>query len=395
MPEQADVMLDGLRIAGRAGHWCLAVAKGRIASLVPSEASGGGLLLPLLADVHVHLDKTFTSDRLRGRPASLFEAIDLMTEDSAGWTEQDLQARAGRALERALAHGVGAMRSHVDWTEPEVPLAWSVLNELKQEWRGRIELQLASLSPLDLLDEVGETIARRVAADGGVFGAFVYRNADLARKTARVFDMAEAADLHLDFHVDEGLEPEARGIDAIVAETAGRKMGGRVLCGHGCALSVRPEQEVQAVLARAGEAGLALTVLPTTNAWLQDAARGRTPRLRGLAPLHEARAAGVDVLFASDNVRDGFYPHGDYDPLDPYRTAVLSGHLDPADWLGSITHGAASWCGASADVAEGRIADFIWFDVTDMDDLISRPRAAREVWRQGRSISDPAQRGQA
>lgn len=395
MLDQADTTLDGLRIAGCEGHWRLAVADGRIASLAPSAAAGGGLVLPLLADVHVHLDKTFTYDRLTGRPASLFEAIDLMAADSADWTEQDLRARAGRALERAWAHGVGAMRSHVDWTEPGAPLAWPVLNELKQEWRGRIELQLASLSPLDLLDEAGEAIARRVAADGGVFGAFVYRNADLARKTARVFDLAEATDLLLDFHVDEGLEPEACGIDAIAAQTAKREMGGRVLCGHGCALSVRPEHEARAVLARAGEAGLALTVLPTTNAWLQDAAPGRTPRLRGIAPLHEAHAAGVEILFASDNVRDGFYPHGDYDPLDAYRAAVLSGHLDPADWLGSITHGAASWCGASADLAEGRIADFIWFDATDMDDLISRPRATRTVWRQGRPIPDPAQRGQA
>ncbi|MDN2564601.1 amidohydrolase family protein [Aquibium sp. A9E412] len=393
MLNQPDAVLDGLRIAGRDGFWRLAVADGRIAALAPSAATGGGLLLPLLADAHVHLDKTFTRDRLSARPSTLFEAIDLMAADRAGWSERDLRARAGRALQSAWANGVGVMRSHVDWNEPAAPLAWSVLNELKQEWRGSVELQLASLTPLDLLAEAGPAIARRVAADGGVLGAFVYRNADADRKIARVFDLAETAGLHLDFHVDEGLEPEARGFDAIVAETAGRGFAGRVLCGHGCALSVRPADEVHAVLARGGEAGLGLTVLPTTNAWLQDAAPGRTPRLRGLAPLHEARAAGVDILIASDNVQDGFYPYGSYDPLEAYRAVVLSGHLDPTRWLAGITGAAAAWCGVSLAVAAGRSADFIWFDATDMDDLISHPRAARRVWRRGRPLTDTAQKG--
>ncbi|MFP4043712.1 MAG: amidohydrolase family protein [Rhodosalinus sp.] len=385
MRDQGSAVLEGVRIAGREGHWRLEVAGARL-SLAPSQATGGGLVLPLMADAHVHLDKTFTVDRMPGRPSTLFEAIEMMSRDAEGWTEADLHARAGAGLERAFAHGTGAMRSHVDWTAPKAPLAWGVLNELAQDWRGRVELQLASLSPLDLLAEAGEGIARRVARDGGVLGAFVYRNARLPEKLGRVFDLAERHGLSLDFHVDEGLEPEAQGIDAIVAETARRGFGGRVLCGHGCALSVRPEDDVRAVLDRAGAAGLALTVLPTTNMWLQDNRPGLTPRLRGLAPFKEARASGVEVLFASDNVRDAFYPHGDYDMADVLRATVLGAQLDPADWLGAVTTDAARWCGAVHAIEDGGPADFIWHDASDPDDLVSRPRAARQVWRGGQPL---------
>jgi cytosine deaminase len=387
MRDGAPAVLQGIRLAGREGAWDLSVAGGRIAALRPAATPGGGLVLPLLTDAHVHLDKTHTYPRLPGRAATLFEAIDMMEADAQGWNVQDLRARATRALEAAYAHGTGAMRSHVDWPTPEVPLAWSVLNEIRQEWRGRVELQLASLSPLDLLAEEGARIAPQVAADGGVLGAFVYRNEDIAGKLARVFDLAEAHALPLDFHVDEGLEVEVQGIDAIVAETARRSFAGRVLCGHGCALSVRPEDEVRRVLERAGAAGLGLTVMPTTNGWLQDNRAGRTPRLRGLAPLQEARAAGVEVLLASDNVRDAFYPYGDYDVMALFRTATLAAQLQPERWLAAVTDDAARWCGTAFAVEEGGTADFIWYDAADLDDLVARPRARRQVWRGGRPLA--------
>ncbi len=385
MKDAAPQVFDGVSIAGRDGRWRLELSGGRIAALDASEGQGGGTILPLLADVHVHLDKTFTAHRLPHRAASLFEAIDMMAADAEGWTEADLATRAGQGLAAAHASGTGVIRTHVDWTTIEMPRAWSVLDDLAQDWHGRVTLQRASLSPLDLLAEAGEEIAARVARDGGVLGAFVYRNEALAEKVARVFDLAQRHDLALDFHVDEGLEPEARGIDAIIHETARRKMGGRVLCGHGCALSIRPEEEVRALLGRAGEAGLALTVLPTTNAWLQDNRTGRTPRLRGLAPLHEARAQGVEILFASDNVRDAFYPHGDYDMTGILRSATLAAQLDPGAWVDSVT--ASRWCGAEHRLAPGAPADFIWHDATDLDDLIARPRARRQVWRAGRPLA--------
>ena len=244
-------VLRGITLAGQTGHYDLEIANGLIGSIVPVAEQGGGLILPLMVDAHVHLDKTMTLDRLQGRPNSLFEAIDLAQADKVNWTGDDLRARATSAMAKAYAHGTGAMRSHVDWADPAVPLSWEVLTEIRTEWRGRIELQLAALMPLDLDPKAGAEVAKRVAADGGVLGAFVFRDDALPAKVSQLFDLAEQHDLDLDFHVDEGLDPEAQGIDVIIAETAQRGYGGRVLCGHGCALSVRPKQVVQNLLERA------------------------------------------------------------------------------------------------------------------------------------------------
>ncbi len=385
-------LLKGVAVAGRSGHYDISIDSGRIASLTPSQATGGGFITPLLADVHVHLDKTFTIGRIAERGSAkvecLFDAIDLMNIDRESWNADDIRARATRGLETAYAQGVGAMRTHVDWTTPAVPTAWPVLNELRQEWKDRIDLELSALIHGDIVLDSGAAIAQRVAKDSGVFGAFFYRNADLEAKIEEMFRLAVKHDLKLDFHVDEGLELEADGFSLIVAATKRHNMGGRVLCGHACSLSLRSAEELRPILDAAADAGTALVSLPTSNLYLQDRLGGKSPRLRGVAPLKEARRAGMNAMLGSDNVRDAFYPYGDYDPLSVLRLAAPVCHLEPDEWLDSITTLPARFIGSDRVEAlkEGRTANFIWHDATDINDLISRPQTRRVIWRDGTKI---------
>ena len=277
------------------------------------------------------------------------------------------------------------MRTHVDWTTPEVPIAWSVLNELREEWKDRIDLQLAALIHGDLVLDFGKNIAKQVAKDSGVLGAFFYRNADLDAKIEGIFRLAIQHDLDLDFHVDEGLEIEADGFSLIVRATKRYRMGGRVLCGHACSLSLRTPVELKHIIDIAAEAVSAMFSLPTSNLYLQDRLGGKSPRLRGVAPLKEARRAGMDAMLGSDNVRDAFYPYGDYDPLSVLRLAAPVCHLEPDEWLDSITTLPARFIGSDRvqALSEGGLANFIWHDATDINDLISRPQARRVIWRDG------------
>ena len=383
--------LVGVRIAGTPGHHDIVLADGRIADIVASESRDGGLVTPLLADVHVHLDKTHTIARIRAvndKPVqSLFDAIAMMEQDRSWWDENDVRARAGAALAEAGANGVGAMRTHVDWTTPDVPRAWAVLNDFRGEWRDRIDLQIASLIRGDMVPQIAAGVAARVKADGGVLGAFFYRNADLATKIETMFVQARENDLDLDFHVDEGLDDDADGLSLIIDAARRHGWAGRVLCGHVCSLVRRSEDELNRILDAAAEAGVAIVSLPRLNLYLQDRAAGRSPRLRGVAPLREARAAGVTTILATDNVCDPFYPYGDYDPLSILRLAVPVCHLDPAAWLDSITGLPAAWMGSrtAVPVRKGGAANFIWHDAVDVDDLVSRPKAGRVVYRNGQA----------
>ncbi len=373
------VLLNGRTVA-------LSLQQGRIAAIEPRPGPARHVAIPLPVDPHVHLDKTFTVGRCKSARPGLFGAIDAMEADFANWSEEDLRSRMGSALKEASHNGIVALRSHLDWSGPQAPLAWHVLGEMAQDWRSRVHVQRASLSPLDLLGDPdhGPGIAEQVARDGEVLGCFVYRNSRIDEWLEQVFALATKHGLRLDFHVDEGLEAEANAFDRIVTLTAGHRLAGRVLCGHACSLSIRPEREVARVADAAAEAGVALAVLPTANLWLQDSSSDRTPRMRGLAPVHEMRAAGVSVLFGSDNVADPFFPFGSYDAIEVLRLASVSAQFDPAGWLDAITTGPARALGLDRpELAIGSRADFLLIEGRDWNEALRSPHVRRLVVRTG------------
>jgi cytosine deaminase len=376
------MILDAMNLDGAIVR--LTLRNGRIAAIDPAPGPATRTLLPLLVEAHVHLDKAFTITRCRATEPGLFGAIQAMIGDKALWTAEDLRARIDAGMQEAWAAGCRAVRSHIDWTEPATPLAWDIAAEVAQDWAARMPLIRSSLSGIDLVGEpdIGPAIARRVARDGQVLGAFIYRHPDLETRIPFVFDLAERHGLMLDFHVDEGLEVEARGLDLIVAEATRRGMGERVLCGHACSLSIRPDAP-KAIDALA-RSGVALTVMPTTNLYLQDMAPGRSPRLRGLAPAQDLRAAGVSVVLGTDNVCDPFYPLGIHDPLESLRLATPAAHLPPGDWIDAITTAPARALGLSSQrPAIGEPADFLLLPAPDILSALARPGVPRQVVRGG------------
>lgn len=370
----------------------LTLQDGRIASIRPSAEPAQGLLLSAPVEAHAHIDKNYTVEETGGAQGDLFSAIRRMEVHRASWNGATLRPRMERALQEAWRFGTRALRTHLDWGRPEAPASLAVLEALRDAWQGRIELQFVALTPLDVYadEDAGARIAREVQRAQGVLGAFVYRNADLAPKLRRVFALAVQHGLRLDFHVDEGLDVEARGLRQIAELTLEHGLQGRVVCGHACSLSVQPEDEALETLALCARAGLHLIALPSTNLYLQGA-WDRTPVPRGLTRLHEARAAGLGLSLATDNVQDAFYPYGGYDLLDTFSLGVQAAHLAPAlDWIDTVTTGPARALGLDWDgrLYEGAPADLLWLQARHEYELIGPRGRARRVIRAGRMIEE-------
>jgi len=353
----------------------------------------GGLLLPCFADIHTHIDKSHVIGETGAVDGDLFAAIERMAVHRAGWTALQVAARMRRALSEAWRHGTCALRTHLDWFDVAEPLSLAVFEDARRHWAGRVELQAVALAPIDMLarDGVAAGIARRLAAAGAIMGAFVYRQPEMQSGLERVFRAAAEAGIALDFHVDEGLDADARGLDAIAALTLAYGMHGRVVCGHACSLSVQPRDQALRTLDACAAAGITLVALPTTNAYLQGSWRG-TPLERGITLVNEARAAGVRVCFATDNVADTFYPYGGYDLLDTFEKAVLLAHLKaPQGWLDAVSTAPAAAMGLERGdpYAVGARADWLLFAARDMAGLLSpdgRAPAARTLIRHGELV---------
>lgn len=313
----------------------------------PSDVAGapmfdgrGHIALPGFVDGHVHLDKTMTIDRTGPADGTLGGAVALMSAAARGWSAEDFAARMRAAADRAASFGTVGMRTHIDTASlPDDCAAWQAARVVRTEVASGMRLQIVALSALARADASDFDLrCRQVAEAGGILGAFVGPGPVVPEALVRFLKGAARHGLDVDFHVDETLDPAICNIAQIADVVLRTGFGGRVVAGHACSLSVRDTTTVAAVSARIAGAGITLMSLPATNAYLMDRRAGRTPRRRGLAPVHELRAAGVPVAFASDNVGDAFYPFGDYDMLRLFGTATVAAHLDqdPGAWIASI-----------------------------------------------------------
>ncbi|KQW57974.1 amidohydrolase family protein [Variovorax sp. Root411] len=392
--------LEALRIpvrlrgfaAGDAQLFDVTLADDKVGSIVASaqQQHARGTLLSALVEAHAHIDKNYTVQDVGAAQGNLFAAIDRMNKHRDSWTGESLRLRMERALHDAWQSGTRALRTHLDWVQPEPPAALPVFEALREEWRGRVELQFVSLTPLDLFADLatGERIAREVKRAGGVLGAFVYRNEGIVHKLGRVFDLAQLHGLGLDFHVDEGLDAEASGLRSIAQLVRARNFRNGVACGHACSLSVQGDGIANETLALCAGAGIHLVALPTTNLYLQGA-WDRTPVQRGITRIREAAAWGLRASLATDNVQDAFYPYGSYDLLETFGLGVQMAHLAPAsDWLDAVTVSPAKTLGLAWNgrIAPGCPADLLVLAATDEHELIGPRGRQRTVIRGGRVL---------
>jgi cytosine deaminase len=357
-----------------------------------------GIVLPRFVDVHTHLDKGHIWSRSPNPDGTFLGARNAVAADrDTRWAAEDVRARMDFALRCAFAHGTGAIRTHLDSIDKQTAISWPVFAEMREEWKDRIALQAVSLHPIDIVadDEPQfRKIVETVVRYGGVLGAVTFLGeapgAKLELGLDRLFEAAKANGLEIDLHVDESCSPDARSLERIAIAAMRHKFKGRIVAGHCCSLALGNDEDTKRVMDRLGEAGIAIVSLPMCNMYLQDRTGGRTPRLRGVAPLHELDAAGIPVMVASDNTRDPFYAYGDLDMIEVYREATRILQLDHSEksWTRMFGAAAAEIVGfeGKGHIAAGLPADLVLTRARTIQELVSRPQSDRVVLVAGRAI---------
>ncbi len=410
IPASGDYWLRDVRVPGapaeRLDRVDLRIKDGRIAAIAPlgtateGPSLDGGMVLPCFVDGHTHLDKGHIWPRSPNPDGSFMGAIGaVMADREAHWSAADTRARFDFALRCAHAHGTAAIRTHLDTYLPHGRATWRVFAELREAWAGRIDLQAASICPIDrLAGEDGAAVADLVAGHGGVLG-FVTRFAGGGHDAIppgfqdlldHAFALAEARKLDIDLHVDESGETAAATLPIIARTALRRGFKGRLQVGHICSLSLQPDAVIEETIRLVREANIAVVSLPMCNMYLQDRAPGRTPRWRGVTLLHELAGAGVPVSVASDNCRDPFYAYGDHDMVEVFQSAVRIAQLDHplADWPNAVTATPAAVMGLPerGAIRLGAPADLVLFRARFWHELLARRQSDRIVLRAGRAI---------
>jgi len=383
----------------------IVIEKERIAAIDPAGPANDGLphfdldcgiVLPRLVDVHTHIDKGQIWQRAQNPDGTHMGArMAVMADREANWSRDDVAKRMDFALRCAFAQGTGALRTHIDSYPAQTPISWGLFAEMREHWKGRIALQAVSLCPIDVVNDeaVFRNLVSTVAKHGGILGGLTFMgeapNAKTDAMLDRIFEAASANSLDLDFHVDESDSPKARSLGQIADAALRHKFKGRIVAGHCCSLALADDNERVTIIAKVAEAQVAVVSLPMCNMYLQDRVAGRTPRWRGVAPLHELDAAGVTVMVASDNTRDPFYAYGDLDMLEVYREATRILHFDHSarPWLKTIAATPGEVMGLPhGRMAAGAPAGLVLTRARTMNELLSRPQTDRVVLCAGEQV---------
>jgi cytosine deaminase len=348
----------------------------------------GAFVLPGLVDAHVHLDKAHTWDRAPNRSGSFGEALTTLAADRGNWTRTDLLRRAGFGLRCAWEHGTRLMRTHVDTWLPWGEVNHAAMQELREEWRGRIELQTVPLAGVaDYGGPGGDTIADLAIRYGAcALGGWSPMSADLPRQLERLLAIASDRGVGLDLHVDENGRAEEEVLRTLAEAVIRTGFRHPVVCGHCCSLSVQDPARQKSTIALVRESGIRVVSLPLCNLYLQarsDRDVPRTPQWRGITLVHELIDAGVPVACASDNVRDAFYAFGDFDAAEVYTQSVRLAHLDSRlpESVGIVTTSAAAILGRPelGRVAPGSPAQLVVFPSRSFSEFLSRPGSPRRL----------------
>jgi cytosine deaminase len=316
-----DLVLKRARFPGRDALADIAISSGKIAAIEPSIPTvgpiidaGGRLVSPGFIETHIHLDKSCILDRCKSARGDLEEAIKEAAKVKATFTPEDVRARATRTLEKAILQGTTHMRTHLE-VDPGVGLrSLEGVLPLVRDYAWAIDLQICVFPQEGLLNNPGtdELMVKALKRGCRVVGAAPYTDSDPHGQIDRVFEMAREFDVDIDMHLDFGSTTENMTFDHVCRRTEEYKYGGRVAIGHVTQATSLPLGGFESMAKRLASAGVALTVLPSTDLYLMG--RNHTDDhnvTRGVVPAHKLLPHGVNCSLSSNNVLNPFTPFGD------------------------------------------------------------------------------------
>ncbi len=316
-----DIILRNARIAGREGEPAvdIGIDNGRIAAIEPGLAAegqeidaGGRLVSPGFIETHIHLDKSCILDRCKSEEGTLDEAIGQVAEAKKQFQPQDVRERAIKTLEKSILQGTTHMRTHLE-VDPVVGLrSLEGILPLIEEYAWAIDLEICVFPQEGLLNNPGtdELMVEALGKGCKVVGGAPYTDSSPPGQIDRIFEMAREFDVDIDMHLDFGNTPEGMTVEHVCNRTEEYGYGGRVTIGHVTQMSTLEVPEFERIAKRLADAGVAVTVLPSTDLYLMGRHQDHNV-IRGVVPVHRMLRHGVNCNLSSNNVLNPFTPFGD------------------------------------------------------------------------------------
>jgi cytosine deaminase len=361
----------------------------------------GYLVSPPFVDAHFHMDATLSLGIPRFNVSgTLLEGIALWGELKPLLTHEAVIERALRYIDLAIAHGMGAIRTHVDVCDDRL-LGAEALLEVKKKVAPCLDLQIVAF-PQDGFYRsrtAKQNLIRALDMGVDVVGGIPHFERTMADGAASLKELCEVAasrGLLVDIHCDETDDPMSRHIETLAYETQRLGLQGRVVGSHLTSMHSMDNYYVSKLIPLIAEAQVHATPNPLINITIQGR-HDTYPRRRGLTRIPELRAAGINVSFGHDCVMDPWYSLGQGDMLE---VAHMGAHAVPM-----TSREAMRWCFDAVTInpakamrlegygiEKGCNADFVVLQAKDPIEAIRLKANRLHVVRRGKVIAETPER---
>lgn len=396
-----DLVIRNVRTRERGALVDIAVRDGKIATIGSSlrcEATEvfdgeGAFACGGFVDTHIHLDKACILDRCTICEGTLAEAVRETARAKVGFTDQDVYARAVRVVEKAIAHGTVRMRSFVEIDPRAGFRSFEAIKRVKADYAFAVDIEICAFVQDGLTNEpeTGAMLEAALADGADLIGGCPYMDPDPTGHVEAIFALAVQHGVAIDFHLDFDLDPGHTQLPAVVAATLRHGWQGRVAIGHVTNLSAMTPPEVLAIADQLAQAGIALTVLPATDLFLNGRDRDRLVP-RGVAPAHLLASRGVVTSIATNNILNPFTPYGDASLIRMANlyanVAQLSRDADLDATFDMVGQSAARQLGATHGIAPGGAATIVLLQGDGPTSAVREVSRVIAGWKGGRKSFD-------
>ncbi|MBI3372052.1 MAG: amidohydrolase family protein [Betaproteobacteria bacterium] len=317
-----DLIIRNARLSDRpADHppVDIGIDNGRIAAIGPGLAAQGKvydalgrLACPGLVETHIHIDKSRIIDRCAPQERRTLSPVAGVTPIKDTMTLEDTRQRAERTLQECILHGATRMRTQVE-VDPGIGMrGFEAVESLIADYKWAIDIEMCVFPQEGLTNYPGTDalLVESLKRGARVIGGAPRYDSNGPAQIDRIFELAREYDTDIDIHLDVGPTPEGMYIHQVRELTEQYKRGGRVVVGHMAKLSLLPPDEVAKIAKGLADAGIAVTVLPTTDLFLMGRHQDHSV-LRGVADANHLCAHGVNCSLSSNNILNPATPYGD------------------------------------------------------------------------------------
>ena len=394
-----DLVIADATLRGRRDRWQVGIDDGRVVAIEQAPLTGreevdaaGALVTESFVNGHLHLCKVHTLDRIgdaaltaytSGEMGSARRAIELAAAVKADYDRSWIKPNARRAVVEAVRYGVRHVLAFADVDtsarlEGVIPLL-----ELREEFRGVVDLQVVAFPQDGLLCDPGAEGLVREAVELGadVVGGipWIEHTDEEAREhVRRMCALAAEHGRRVAMLVDDAGDATLHTTEMLATAMLEHGLEGRGVANHARAVGLYPRPSLERLVGLVTRARLGFVSDPHTG------------------PLHlpvrELAGMGVRVALGQDDIEDAYYPFGRHNLLE---IAFLAAHaLEAVDADGidlvydAVTTTAADVLGIPGHRLEvGGNADLVVHHHSTLREVLGHHQAPRHVIASGRVVA--------